>query len=384
MARDYTAMRFRDRSGALTLNTAALEKYHDIIDLSIGDVDHVTDSEIIDAAFRDAKAGYTHYGAPKGDKELIQAVCDSWQEDHGQKIGPENVLITASACLGLAQVILAITDPGDEILLLSPYFTLYRQQIRLAGGVPVEVPTYPEDGYSPKMERIEAAITEKTKAIIINNPTNPTGKVYTREELTVIAEIAKKHDLLVIADEVYTCYVYEGEYVPVRTLPGMEDRTVTVTSFSKNFFMTGWRIGFFIASPEIVNTANMVQGMLVYSAPSISQRAAIKALTLRKRVQETDAKLFKERVLYATERIQKLPYLDLCAPRGAFYLFPSAHEKGITSKQICDSLLEQAHVLVSPGSVFGETGQGHVRIACTVEVPVLKEAFDRMERITRL
>ena len=384
MARDYTAMRFRDRSGALTLNTAALEKYHDIIDLSIGDVDHVTDSEIIDAAFRDAKAGYTHYGAPKGDKELIQAVCDSWQEDHGQKIGPENVLITASACLGLAQVILAITDPGDEILLLSPYFTLYRQQIRLAGGVPVEVPTYPEDGYSPKMERIEAAITEKTKAIIINNPTNPTGKVYTREELTVIAEIAKKHDLLVIADEVYTCYVYEGEYVPVRTLPGMEDRTVTVTSFSKNFFMTGWRIGFFIASPEIVNTANMVQGMLVYSAPSISQRAAIKALTLRKRVQETDAKLFKERVLYATERIQKLPYLDLCAPRGAFYLFPSSHEKGITSKQICDSLLEQAHVLVSPGSVFGETGQGHVRIACTVEVPVLKEAFDRMERITRL
>lgn len=384
MKRDYTALRFRDRSGALTLNTAALEKYNDIIDLSIGDVDHVTDHEIINAAFEDARRGYTHYGAPKGDKELIQAVCTSWEEDHGQKIDPSEVLITASACLGLAQVLLSICDPGDEVMLLSPYFTLYRQQIRLAGGIPVEIPTYPEDGYSPRMELLEAAVTAKTKAIIINNPTNPTGKVYGREELEKIGEFAKKHDLLIIADEVYTCYVYNGEYVPVRTLEGLTDRTVTVCSFSKNFFMTGWRIGFLIAPPEIVDTANAVNGMLIYSAPSISQRAALKALSLRKRVQETDAKLFRERVLYATERMQKLPYLDLCAPKGAFYLFPGAKDKSITSQQFCQSLLEQAHILVSPGSVFGDTGKGHVRFACTVEVPVLKEAFDRMEQIKSL
>ncbi|MDO4493975.1 MAG: aminotransferase class I/II-fold pyridoxal phosphate-dependent enzyme [Clostridia bacterium] len=384
MARDYTAMRFRDRSGALTLNTAALEKYNDIIDLSIGDVDHVTDSRIIKAAFDDASRGYTHYGAPHGDKDLLRAVCDSWKEDYGQDITPDEVLITASACMGLAQILVAICDPGDEVMLLSPYFTLYRQQIALAGGKAVEIPTYPEDGYAPRMDLLEQAVTPRTKAIIINNPTNPTGKVYNREELMVLADFAKKHDLLVIADEVYTCYVFNGEYVPMRTLPDMADRTVTVCSFSKNFFMTGWRIGFFIARPELVQAAIAVAGMLIYSAPSISQRAAIKALELRKEIQANDAKLFRERVLYASERMSKLPYIDLVKPNGSFYLFPGAKDKSVTSKQFCDSLLEQAHILVSPGAVFGATGQGHVRFACTVEVDVLKEAFDRMERIEKL
>lgn len=384
MVRDFTAMRFRDRSGALTLNTAALAKYNDIINLSIGDVDHVTDGRIIKAAFDDASAGHTHYGDPHGDKQLLEAVCTSWKEDYNQDITPDEVLITASACLGLAQAIIAICDPGDEIMLLSPYFTLYRQQINLAGGVAVEVPTYFEDGFAPRMDLLEAAVTPKTKAIVINNPTNPTGKVYNREELMVLADFAKKHDLLVIADEVYTAYVFNGEYVPMRTLPDMAERTVTVCSFSKNFFMTGWRIGFFIARPEIVKTAIGVAGMLIYSAPSISQRAAIKALELRKEIQADDARLFRERVLYSSERMAELPYIDLVKPNGSFYLFPRAKDRSVDSVRFCDSLLEQAHILVSPGAVFGPTGKGHVRFACTVEVDVLKEAFDRMAQIKAL
>lgn len=384
MPKDFLAARFKTSGGALTLDTAALEKYSDVIDLSIGDVDHVTDERIIQAAFEDAKAGHTHYGMPRGDKELVNKICSVWKEDYGQEITPDMVHITGSGCLGLVQAILAVCDPGDEFLLLSPYFTLYRQQIALAGGVSVEVPTYAEDGYSPRMELLEAAVTPKTKGIIINNPTNPTGKVYTKEELAAIAEFAAKHDLLIIADEVYTCYVYEGEFVPMRTIPGAAERTITVYSFSKNFFMTGWRVGFTIADPKIIDASISAAGMLIYVAPSISQRAALKALSLREEVMREDAKLFRDRVVYAAERIQQLPYMDLYAPKGAFYLFPSAKDKSLTSQQICASLLEQAHILVSPGAVFGGTGKGHIRIACTVEVPVLKEAFDRMAQITKL
>lgn len=382
MQNKFIAKRFQTQKGGLSLDTEALRRYQDVIDLSIGDTDFTTDGRIIDAAFRDARAGHTHYGDPKGDAELIDAVCRAWEEDFSQPVSADEVLITASSCLGMALLMLATLDPGDEVIVFSPYFALYRQQIEMAGGVCVEVPTYAEENYAIREERLRAAITPKTKVIIFNNPVNPTGMAYGRAELELLVKIAQEYDLMIAADEIYTTYFFEGEFVPIRTLPGAKERTVTLNSFSKNFMMTGWRVGAIIAEPDIIRTVNRVNGSFIYSAPSISQRAAIEALAVRADIRREYVTKYRERIFYAADRIEKIPYLGLCRPKGTFYLFPDAKKAGLSSPDFCAALLERAHIMVSPGHVFGKTGEGHFRIACTVEQAKLKEAFDRMEKLS--
>ena len=377
----YIANRFQRAGSGLSLDTEALAKYNDIIDLSIGDTDFTTDEAIIEKAYLDAKAGHTHYGDPKGDPELISAVCAAWQADFTQELLPDHVLVTASSCLGMALAMLTILNPGDEVIVFSPYFAMYRSQIELAGGVCVDVPTYASENYAISEERLRAAITSKTKAIIFNNPTNPTGMAYDRSTLELLAKIAQEYDLLVAADEIYTTYIYEGDYIPLRTLPGMLDRTITLNSFSKNFLMTGWRVGVIIAEPTLIATMNQINGSLIYSAPSISQRAAIAALDNRVRIRERYIKAYRERIFYSADRLEKIPYLSLVRPKGTFYLFPGVEKTGLSAGEFCKELLERAHILVSPGDVFGLAGKQHFRIACTVNIEKLREAYDRMEAL---
>ena len=379
MHRPYIARRFRSLRAGLSLDTSALALYEDIIDLSIGDTDLVTDSRIIEAAFTDARAGYTHYGDPKGDPELIAALCRAWAEDFGQPLTGDRVLVTASSCLGMSLVMLGILDPGDEVLVPGPYFGPYRDQIELAGGVCVEVPTLPEKNYAISEDRLCAAVTPRTKAIIFNNPCNPTGMAYDRGDLEILARVAQKYDLLIIADEIYTAYLYEGCFVPMRTLPGMAERTVTLNSFSKNFLMTGWRVGCIIAEPELLTVFSAVNASLIYTAPSVSQRAAIRALSLRQDIRRQYVEQYRERVQYASLRVAALPYLSLVPPRGTFYLFPGIEKTGLSAPDFCRVLLDQAHILAAPGDAFGHAGQDHIRIACTVGMNKLREAFDRME-----
>ena len=303
MKRNFIAKRFQSAGTGLTLDTAALAKYKDIVDLSIGDTDFTTDEAIINAAFRDAKAGHTHYGDPKGDPELISAVCKAWEEDFDQSLPRDHVLVSASSCLGMSLAMFAILDPGDEVIVFSPYFALYRAQIELAGGVCVDVPTYAEEDYAISEERLRAAITPRTKAIIFNNPTNPTGMGYDLSTMEMLARVAKEYDLLIAADEIYTTYIYEGDFRPIRTLPGMAERTITLNSFSKNFLMTGWRVGVIIAEPEFLDVMNRINGSLVYSAPSISQRAGIQALAMRKEIREKYVTAYRDRIFYSADRI---------------------------------------------------------------------------------
>ena len=379
MHRPYIARRFQSLRAGLSLDTSALSRYEDIIDLSIGDTDLVTDSRIIDAAFADARAGYTHYGDPKGDPELITALCRAWEEDFGQAVSEDRFLVTASSCLGMSLVMLGILDPGDEVLVPGPYFGPYSDQIELAGGVCVEVPTLPEENYAISEDRLCAAVTPRSKAIIFNNPCNPTGMAYERGDLEVLARVAQKYDLLIVADEIYTAYLYEGSFVPMRTLPGMAERTVTLNSFSKNFLMTGWRVGCIIAEPELLAVFSAVNASLIYTAPSVSQRAAIRALSLRQDIRRQYVEKYRERVQYASMRVAALPYLSLVPPKGTFYLFPGIERTGLSAPDFCRVLLDQAHILVAPGDAFGQAGQSHIRIACTVGMDRLKEAFDRME-----
>ena len=378
MKRNFIAKRFQSAGTGLTLDTAALAKYKDIVDLSIGDTDFTTDEAIINAAFRDAKAGYTHYGDPKGDPELISAVCKAWEEDFDQSLPRDHVLVSASSCLGMSLAMFAILDPGDEVIVFSPYFALYRAQIELAGGVCVDVPTYAEEDYAISEERLRAAITPRTKAIIFNNPTNPTGMGYDLSTMEMLARVAKEYDLLIAADEIYTTYIYEGDFRPIRTLPGMAERTITLNSFSKNFLMTGWRVGYIIAHPELIQVFKAVNDALTYAAPSISQRAAIKALSIRDEIAEAYITKYRDRVFYASDCIEKIPYLTLLRPRGTFYLFPGIQKTGMDDLTFASFLLEKAHLLVSPGCAFGKAGEGHFRIACTVSRDKLEEAMKRL------
>lgn len=377
----YIAERFRNAFSGLSLDTEALRRYSDVIDLSIGDTDFTTDRRIIDAAYADACAGYTHYGDPKGDPELIEAICQAWKEDFNQDVSPAEVLVTTSSCMGMSQALLALLNPGDEVLVFGPYFADYNNQIYLAGGKMVEVVTKEENHYAPEEAAIRAAITPRTRAMIVNTPCNPTGAAYSMETLTMLAKLATEYDLLILADEIYTRYLYDGAFVPMRTLPGMADRVVTLNSFSKNFLMTGWRVGYIIAHPELIQVFQQVNEGLTYVAPSISQRAALKALSLRNEIAEEYITKYRDRVYYVADRIAQIPYLSLYRPRGTFYAFPGIAKTGMEDKAFCAYLLEQAHIMVAPGCVFGAAGISHFRIACTVSQSKLAEAMDRMEKL---
>lgn len=378
MMRNHIAERFQHYSGGLSLDTEALKRYPDVIDLSIGDTDFTTDRRIIDAAFADACAGYTHYGDPKGDPELISAIRRAWKEDFGQDISEQEVLVTTSSCIGMSQALMGILNPGDEVIVFGPYFADYASQAALAGGRAVEVPTYEADAYRPQEDALRRAITPKTRAMIVNTPCNPTGAAYDMDTLQMLARVAQEYDLLILADEIYTRYLYDGEFIPMRTLPGMADRTITLNSFSKNFLMTGWRVGYIIAHPELIQVFKAVNDALTYAAPSISQRAAIKALSIRDEIAEAYITKYRDRVFYASDCIEKIPYLTLLRPRGTFYLFPGIQKTGMDDRTFASFLLEKAHLLVSPGCAFGKAGEGHFRIACTVSRDKLEEAMKRL------
>ncbi len=378
MMRNHIAERFQHYSGGLSLDTEALKRYPDVIDLSIGDTDFTTDRRIIDAAFADACAGYTHYGDPKGDPELISAIRRAWKEDFGQDVSEQEVLVTTSSCIGMSQALMGILNPDDEVIVFGPYFADYASQAALAGGRAVEVPTYEADAYRPQEDALRRAITPKTRAMIVNTPCNPTGAAYDMDTLQMLARVAQEYDLLILADEIYTRYLYDGEFIPMRTLPGMADRTVTLNSFSKNFLMTGWRVGYIIAHPELIQVFKAVNDALTYAAPSISQRAAIKALSIRDEIAEAYITKYRDRVFYASDCIEKIPYLTLLRPRGTFYLFPGIQKTGMDDRTFASFLLEKAHLLVSPGCAFGKAGEGHFRIACTVSQEKLAEAMRRL------
>ena len=380
MACSYLAKRFQHLQASFALNTEALAKFSDIIDLSIGDPDLITNAQVIDAACRDAHAGYTRYGDPQGDPALRQAIAQAWQADYAQTLTQEEILVTSSSSVAMVLALTAILNPGDEVIVFSPCFPVYRQQIELVGGVCVEVPTYAAEGFALSAQRLQEAITPRTRAMIFNNPCNPSGKVYTMAEYDIIARAAQQHRLLVLADEIYTSYLFSGSFVPFRTLPDMAARTVTLKSFSKDYLMSGWRIGYAIAPPELLQAMQYINSALIYTAPAPSQRAALAALQRRKELRQNNA-VFLQRSAYATARIRNIPYLDLVAPQGTFYLFPDAKRTGLSSQAFCQTLLTQAHILVSPGHVFGCTGQGHFRIACTVGMDALQAAFDRMEQL---
>lgn len=383
MEHAYVAKRFwTSKDTAMGQSDVLAKSFDDCINLSLGDPDLNTNDFIIDQAFADAKAGHTHYTQFRGDPELRQEIINFYQEEYGYPVRDEEVFVTTSGCFAMYLTLVAILNPGDEVILQSPYFTPYPNQVTLAGGVPVELPSYEEEDWQISVERLEALITPKTRALIINTPANPTGSCLTRATMEKIAEVVQKHDLLVIADDIYTAFSYEHPFIPFVTLPGMKARTIVINSFSKNFVMTGWRIGNIIAPDYIVKVLQQINEGMVFTSPSISQRAAIHGLRHRKEIQQGMIAEYRKRVYYAAERINQIPGLSVIyPPKGTFYLFMNIKGTGLTSTEAADKILREAHVLMLPGNAFGTCGEGYLRIACTVGVDKLREAFDRIEKI---
>lgn len=368
-------------STAMGDSGSMLYKYDDIINFSLGDPDVTTDMKIINAAFEDAKNGHTHYTDFFGDMELREEICSYYKSKYDYDIDISECMITTSGCHAMWLVLESILDDGDEVIIHAPYFTPYPQQITLSRGIPKILETYEEEEFQVNPDRLEKLITNRTKAIVINTPNNPTGTCFSRKTLESIAEAAKKHDLLIIADDIYTLFSYAEPFIPITALEDMKERTITIGSFSKDYSMTGWRIGYVLAPDFIVKTIKDVNENNVFTAPSISQRAALHALRYRDDIQPTILEEYKKRIMYAYERIVKINNMSVLYPRGSIYLFVNIKSTGFTSEEIAKIMFEEAHLLVLPGTTFGACGQGYIRLAMTVGVDKLKEAFDRIEKM---
>lgn len=356
-------------------------KYDDLINLSLGDPDYFTDKYVIDSAFTDAHNGHTRYADSLGDPELRKEIVKFYKEAYNYKIEQNEIMSVVGACHGMYLALEAILDDGDEVILPEPYFTPYYNQIQLARGKSVILETYEEDSFQIDVERLSGLITNRTKAIIVNNPNNPTGACLSKKNLQEIAKVAIENDLIVLADEVYSGFSFSEQFVPLTAIDEMKDRTITFGSFSKDYAMTGWRIGYVLGPNYIIDCIRDINEGICFSAPTISQRAAISAIRMRDKILPPMAAEYKKRVYYAYERINKIPRMSVGHPQGTFYLFVNMKELGLNSIEICRKILEEAHVLVIPGSAFGTSCEGYVRIACTVGIDLLEEAFDRIEKI---
>ncbi len=385
MKHKFVAKRYwKEEVPPMSIVDKLAQRYDDVIDLSLGDPDLVTDPIIIDKAFEDARKGHTKYTDFRGDAELRQEIRNYYKEEYDYEIDDEEIFVTASGTHAMCLAFCGILDPGDEVIIHAPYYTYYTTQIKFAGGVPVILDCYEEEGFQLNVQRMEKLITERTKAIVVNTPNNPTGVCMTRETLMAVAELAKKYDLLVVADDIYTAYSFGEPFIPMTSLPGMKERTITLNSYSKDYTMTGWRVGQIIAPPPVIRAINSVNDAVMFTAPSISQRAAIHAIRNRKTVQPPMIEEYKKRVFYAADRINAMKNLSVMPPQGTFYLLINIKKLGMDCMQASDLILNEAHVLTVPGISFGACGEGYVRIACTKEIDVLKEAFDRMEKVKAL
>ncbi len=373
---------WKDKTTSMAKSALIGAEIDDLINLSIGDPDLITHDLIIEGALRDAKLGHTKYTDYRGDPELRLEIIKFYKEEYDIDLEEDEVFVSSAASYGMSLVLQAILDDGDEVIVQRPCYTSYPYQVELARGVVVDFNTYEENGFQVDREYLESLITERTKAIIINTPSNPTGVCFDRHTLQDIADIAIKYDILILADDIYTEFSFQEPFYPIMKIPGMRERTVTVNSFSKNFMMTGWRIANIIAPPHILAAVIQINDHMMYSASSVSQRAAIHALRHRKEIIPDIVKEFKDRMFYAAERINKIPKIStIYPPQGAFYQFINIKETGLTSEEFSDKLLREAHILALPGNDFGDCGEGYIRIACTVGVDVLKEAFDRMGKL---
>ncbi|MBK8837091.1 MAG: aminotransferase class I/II-fold pyridoxal phosphate-dependent enzyme [Anaerolineae bacterium] len=355
----------------------------DVISLGIGEPDFVTPEPMLRAGIRSLERGETSYTSNSGTAELRNALSDHLDKLYGVRYDANTeMLITVGVSEAMYLGMTSILDPGDEVIVPQPCFVAYTPEVVFAGGTPVTLACKVENNFQVTAAEIEARITPKTKALLIGFPSNPTGAVMSRERMLEIAAVAEKYDLLVISDEIYDRLVYGTQHVCFSSLPGMKARTLLLGGFSKDYAMTGWRIGYIAGPAEILGAARKVHQYTIMSAPTTGQAAALAALQHgEEHVQRMVAEYDRRRKLIVGG-LNALG-LDCFEPRGAFYAFPSIAKTGMTSDQFCDTLLKEEQVATIPGSAFGDGGDGYVRMAYATSYEKIETALERMHRFLK-
>jgi aminotransferase len=352
----------------------------DVISLGVGEPDFGTAWRVREAAIYGLERGRTTYTANHGLLELRRAVAGHLRRRFGLDYDPgSQVLITVGVSEALDLALRALLDPGDEVIVPEPCYVAYPPCVLLAGGVPVPLATRAEDGFVPRAEAVAALVTPRTRALLLNYPNNPTGAAPTREELLALAEVARRHDLVVISDEIYDRLCYDREHVAFASLPGMRERTLLLNGFSKTYGMTGWRVGYAAGPEPLVAAMTKIHQYTALCAGRSAQEAAIEALRVPERevqamVDDYDAR--RRLIVGGLNRIG----LPCHLPAGAFYAFPSIAPTGLSAQEFAERLLHEARVAVVPGDAFGAGGAGHVRCAYATALPQIEEALARIER----
>ncbi len=351
-----------------------------VISLGVGEPDFVTPWHIREAAIYSLEKGYTMYTSNLGMPELRHELSRYLKANYNLDYDPNSeLLITVGVSEALDLVMRAILDPGDEVIMPDPCYVSYAPCVILAEGTPIMVPTNEENNFEISAADIEARVTSKTKAILIGYPANPTGAVMPKDKLRQIAEVARRHKLLVISDEIYAKLVYGVEHTCFATLPETKERTILLGGFSKAYAMTGWRIGYVAAMPEIIAAMTKIHQYTIMSAPTMGQVAAIEALKSGEADVTEMVEEYSRRRLVIVKGLCDIG-LSCFEPKGAFYAFPSIKSMGKTSEEFAERLLIEEKVAVVPGTAFGECGEGYVRCCYATSLGDIEEALTRMKR----
>ncbi len=378
-------------SATMAMSARALEMTRrglPVISLCAGEPDFDTPAPIAEAGIAAIRSGFTRYTESDGLYALREAIAAKLLGENGCRYSPRQIVCSNGAKQSVALCIEALCRPGDEALIPAPYWVSYPEMTRLSGATPVALPTRAADGYKLRPEALEAALTPRTRLLILCTPSNPTGAVYTRAELEALAGVlARRPEVYVLSDEIYEYILFEGAHVSFAALEGMYERTLTVNGFSKAYAMTGWRLGYLAAPEPLARAASKIQSHTTSGPGSISQQAGLAALAMGPEPVRRMVRSFRERRDYLLGRLAQMPGLDCPRPAGAFYLFPQVG--GLVGRRtpggaalsdgddVCRWLLEQAHVALVPGSAFGD--RLGVRISYAAALPTLAEAMDRIE-----
>ena len=355
----------------------------DVVALAGGDPDFDTPDYITAAAFQAIENGATHYPAPmKGITPLLEAIAHKMEADNGIKVNPAtDVVVTPGGKWSLFLALSAILNPGDEVIYLEPVWVSYPPMIVLAGGTPVGVTLSAEDNFRITAEQLRAKVTPRTKALMVNTPNNPTGRVLTREELDAVVTVALEHDLYVISDEIYETIIFDGrEHLSPAAQPGMAERTLTINGLSKSHAMTGWRLGWLVGPTPIMKLATQMNSQTVSSAANFTMHAAVAALKGPKDTTQAMTNAYQKRRDFMVPALNAIDGVECMNIEGAFYLFPRFPNSTLNSAELAEALIEKAGIASVPGGAFGKSGEGHVRFTIATAMDELEKAVDKLAK----
>lgn len=352
-----------------------------VVHLEIGEPDFDTPPNIVEAGCRALQRGETHYGPAQGQPALRQAVASELSRNRGVEVDPEEVLICPGGKPVMFYMLLALAEPGMEVIHPDPGFPIYESMIDFTGATAVSLPLLEERDFGFDADALEALITDRTGLLVLNSPSNPTGGLLPRELLREIARIAVARDLWVLSDEIYSRIIYEGRHESVLSFPGMKERTVVLDGFSKTYAMTGWRLGYAVGPRDLVQEMTRLQVNSASCTASFTQSAGVEALCGPQDAVEGFVKTFRERRDRIVEGLNGLPGVSCRRPKGAFYVFPNIRDTGRTSQELAELLLQEAGVAVLPGTAFGVHGESYLRLSYANSLENIEEALERMRRV---